>query len=76
MDALGRNPVPQSKSSAAVATSASTTTKKLPFLCLKEPAWSLRPEEIRAEIADMVRKQLLPDKRPEKKATQRKRAWL
>jgi hypothetical protein len=60
-----------------------TATSEPPPPDLKKPASSARPEEIRAEISDMVRKQLLPalsekflpatqpedDKEPEKKAT-------
>jgi len=61
------------------------STEKLPLPNLKKPASSMKPEEIRAEISDMVRKQLLPalaeklppgkepakhpDKYPDKKAT-------
>src|SRR6202051_2370605 len=36
------------------------STEKLPLPNLKKPASSMKPEEIRAEISDMVRKQLLP----------------
>ena len=65
----------------AVVTASSTPTEKLPLPNLKKPASNLKPEEIRAEITDMVRKQLLPafaekfspgkqtDKHPEKKST-------
>ncbi len=64
---------------AVVTASESPTATPLPNL--KKPASSSKPEEIRAEIAGMVRKQLLPavaakfapgkqhDKQPEKKAT-------
>jgi hypothetical protein len=64
----------------AAVTASSTTTEKLPLPNLKKPASSMKPEEIRAEISDMVRKQLLPAlaeefppgkepaKHPEKKA--------
>jgi hypothetical protein len=57
------------------------TAEKLPLPNLTKPASSMKPEEIRAEISDMVRKQLLPalaekfllgketDKHPEKKST-------
>ena len=65
----------------AVVTASTTTTEKLPLPNLKKPASSMKPEEIRAEISDMVRKQLLPamaeklppgkepDKQREKKST-------
>jgi hypothetical protein len=57
------------------------SAEKLPLPNLTKPASSMKPEEIRAEISDMVRKQLLPalaekfllgketDKHPEKKST-------
>jgi hypothetical protein len=65
------------------ASESATATSELPPPDLKKPASSSRPEEIRAEISDMVRTQLLPalsekfhpanehgdDKEPEKKAT-------
>src|SRR6202158_3899918 len=44
----------------AVVPASTATTEKLPLPNLKKPASSLKPEEIRAEISDMVRKQLLP----------------
>src|SRR6202140_4817026 len=44
----------------AVVTASTAPTEKLPLPNLKKPASSLKPEEIRAEISDMVRKQLLP----------------
>ena len=56
------------------------STENLPLPNLKKPASSMKPEEIRSEISDMVRKQLLPavagkfplgketDKHPEKKS--------
>ena len=63
------------------ASASATATSKPPLPNLKKPAATLKPEEIRAKISDMVRKQLLPamaekfapgkqpDKQPEKKAT-------
>ena len=73
------------KAKAAVTTDGkavvTASTEKLPLPNLKRPASSMKPEEIRAEISDMVRKQLLPavagkfplgketDKHPEKKST-------
>ena len=77
------------KAKAAVTTDGkavvTASTEKLPLPNLKKPASSMKPEEIRAEISDMVRKQLLPalaeklppgkepakhpDKYPDKKAT-------
>ena len=75
------------KANAAVTTAgkavvtASTTTVRPQLPNLKKPASSMKPEEIRAEISNMVRKQLLPalaekfppgkevGKQPEKKAT-------
>ena len=72
------------KANAAVTTAGkavvAASTEKLPLPNLKKPASSMKPEEIRAEISDMVRKQLLPavagkfplgketDKHPEKKS--------
>jgi len=73
------------KAKAAVTTDGkavvTASTEKLPLPNLKKPASSMKPEEIRTEISDMVRKQLLPavagkfplgketDKHIEKKST-------
>ena len=66
------------------ASESATATGKPPLPNLKTPASTSKPEQIRAEISDMVRKQLLPamaekfgpgkqddkhDKQPQKKAT-------
>ena len=52
------------KAKAAVTTDGkavvTAATEKLPLPNLKKPASSMKPEEIRTEISDMVRKQLLP----------------
>jgi hypothetical protein len=79
--AEARYPDPRKTANPTATVTAAGSAVVAPAAPPKKPAASLDPKEIRAEIADMVRKQLLPavtakfapgkepDKRPGKKAT-------
>jgi len=73
-------PDPNKRANPTAAVTAAGSAVVAPTVPPKKPAASLDPKKIRAEIADMVRKQLLPavaakfpgkepDRHPEKKAT-------